>query len=248
MSIFDVEYNSYDDSIIIKRWLDENCNIYGDSYPEPIEIINNIVNVKGTVSIKNKMIEYIPIQFGIVSGGFNCSGCIHLKSLKGCPKQSKWFDCYWCSSLTNLDGGPQIVSEQYDCSECMKLKSLKGGPIRCGKFVCSHCPLLIDMNLSTSSIGDFDCSSCISLKSLNGLPDIINGDLKCCNCRSLEDMVGFPKRINGDMNCSICDKLSSINGIPTIITGDVLLSRCRSLIVSEPEIRNKSIIKGEVYI
>lgn len=178
MSVFDIEYNVHNDDYVIKRWLEENCDIYANSV-EPYSIIDNVVNVYGTITIKNEDIEYIPIQFGIVSEGFNCAGCSKLKSLKGSPSQSRWFNCYSCDSLTDLVGGPQIVWGQYDCSECMRLKSLKGGPIQCGKFVCSHCPLLIDVNLSTSSIEDFDCSSCISLKSLNGVPDIINGDLKC---------------------------------------------------------------------
>jgi hypothetical protein len=61
-------------------------------------------------------------------------------------------------------------------------------------------------------------------------------------------MVGFPNVIKGSLNCYHCDKLSSINGIPEIITGDVLLNRCDMLNITEKEIRDKSIVKGIVYV
>lgn len=247
MSVLDIEYNVYNDNTIIKRWLEENCDIYSNNV-EPYTIIDNVVNVYGTVIITNKMIECIPIQFGEITEGFSCAECIHLKSLKGCPKQTNWFNCSRCESLTSLEGGPKITPNWYDCSECFLLETLKGGPIQCDNFICDSCPLLKDVNLKSSHIGSFDCSDCASLKTLNGLPDIINGNLRCCNCSSLEDMVGFPNVIKGSLNCYHCNKLSSINGIPEIITGDVLLNRCKVLNITEKEIRDKSIVKGTVYV
>ena len=82
------------DDIIIHNWIKDNCDIYG-SY----KINKGIVDVDGDVYITNKNITSIDIQFGKVTGNFNCNGCKSLTSLKGSPKVvGRDFNCSWCDS------------------------------------------------------------------------------------------------------------------------------------------------------
>lgn len=252
MSLLDIDNNIKDNHCIITKWLDENCDIYADDPTRPYEIVNDIVNVYGTVAIKNKKIEYIPIQFGIVTKNFNCYGCSNLKSLEGSPHKATRFDCSDCDSLTNLIGGPREVNYYY-CYGCHGLTSLKGGPDICRKlFDCTSCSRIKTFDWESKYpaeyMGRFDFSDCISLISFDGFPFANVGELKCCNCNSLNDMSGFPKVVRGDLNCAFCCDLKSITGIPIIILGDMLLNRCNSLNITEKIVRNKSYVKGEVYV
>ena len=74
----------------------------------------NIVHVAGDVDISNKHLGHIPIQFGYVSGHFNCDNN-SLDSLMGCPDVVG--GSFGCSNnlLTSLVCGPSEVGIHYDC-------------------------------------------------------------------------------------------------------------------------------------
>jgi hypothetical protein len=72
------------------------------------------VDVKGNVDIPNRKLDIIPIQFGVVSGNFNCSAN-NLKSLQGSPKEVTGdFECDR-DNLTSLQGAPREVGGDFDC-------------------------------------------------------------------------------------------------------------------------------------
>ena len=95
------------------------------------------VNVKGDVDLSNLHLKELPITFGKVGGGFDCS-YNKLVSLKGCPsKVGRYFDCS-SNKLVSLKGCPKEVRGFVECS-WNELESLEG------------CPSKVD--------GDFDCSN-----------------------------------------------------------------------------------------
>ena len=113
------------------------------------------VNVEGHVYLSYRNLEVIPVQFGIVKGGFRCSSN-NLKSLEGCPRTvGGSFYCYG-NKLESLEGSPKTVGGGFWCS-WNKLKSLEGSPKTVG--------------------GVFDCFR-NKLESLKYLPDI-KGMLQC---------------------------------------------------------------------
>ena len=63
------------------------------------------IDVDGGVILENFFIEYLPLRFDYVSGGFNCSD----------------------NMLVSLEGGPQTVGGDFSCSD-NKLKDLEHFP------------------------------------------------------------------------------------------------------------------------
>jgi hypothetical protein len=103
--------------------------------------INGNVNVGDYgVSMSEFLLKEIPIQFGIITGGFYCYNS-YLTSLKGSPKKVGGdFSCY-DNNLTSLDGGPLEVGGAYYCHN-NKLITLEGCPIILGEdFVCHNNPV-----------------------------------------------------------------------------------------------------------
>ena len=129
------------------------------------------------------------IDFGEVTGDFNCSN-LELTSLEGAPqKVGRHFGCY-SNQLTSLKGAPQTVGKNFDCSyNC--LTSLEGAPREVG--------------------GDFDCSyNCLT--SLEGAPDEVNRNFKCY-MNQLTSLEGAPNYVDGYFNCKNNPNLHSLNGI-----------------------------------
>jgi hypothetical protein len=114
--------------IEIKGWL-HSIGVYD------YDICDGVVHVLGDVDLYNKRLTSIPVQFGYVSGFFDCRANL-LDSLEGCPSEvGGVFDCSH-NNLTSLEGCPSEVGGNFDCSNNW-LTSLKG------------CPKEV--------IGDFDC-------------------------------------------------------------------------------------------
>ena len=128
---------------IIEQFLKENYDIYG-AY-----IINKtksryIVDVKGTVRVKNKDISSLTneyFEFGSVNREFDCTYCNSLTTLEGAPEEVGGdFACVGCSSIKTLEGAPEEVGGDFACSFCKSLKSLKGAPEKVGgEFDCRNC-------------------------------------------------------------------------------------------------------------
>lgn len=120
------QYKEYDQ---VKSWLDRiGINNY---------IINDdlIVDVDNNINISNMELTEIPIQFGKVTGAFDCSNN-KLTSLKGCPSEVGWFfDC--CNNkIESLIGSPRIVDSTFTFVN-NKVKNLEGAPDEVGgNFIC----------------------------------------------------------------------------------------------------------------
>ena len=174
------------------------------------------------------------INFGKITGYFNCSH-LGLKSLKGAPTEvSKWFECtnnkftslegapqtvdgdFKCSynHLTSLEGAPKKVGGIFNCSN-NKLTSLEGAPQEVGgSFSCSNNKLTSLERAPQKVEGWFYCSD-NQLTSLKGAPQKIYGGFYCHNNR-LTSLEGAPTEVDGCFDCS-WNKLISLKGAPQII-------------------------------
>jgi hypothetical protein len=99
---------------------------------EDYEIENYTINddlsidVDDFVDLSQTDLEYIPLIFNYVSGGFDCNGN-RLVSLEGCPQTvDGYFGCY-NNKLKSLKGCPQTVGADFDCHN-NELKTLEGAP------------------------------------------------------------------------------------------------------------------------
>jgi hypothetical protein len=107
-----------------EKSIEEWCNEFG---LYNFEIINNaIVDVRSNVNIQSNELYQIPIQFGIVTGTFNCIYNF-LTTLEGSPNNvGLSFKCN-NNLLNTLEGGVKTLGGNFDCSN-NKLTSLKGCP------------------------------------------------------------------------------------------------------------------------
>jgi len=99
---------------------------------EKYEIENYTINddlsidVDDNVHLGFKMLEYLPLKFNYVSGGFGCYEN-KLISLEGSPKTVNGdFYCF-TNELETLEGCPQTVGGDFSCSD-NKLKDLEHFP------------------------------------------------------------------------------------------------------------------------
>ena len=151
-----------------------------------------VVDVQGDVNLSNKKLTQLPIQFGKVSGYFDC--CYNqLTSLEGGPTSvGGIFSCH-NNKLTNLEGGPTSVGESFYCAY-NQLTSLEGGPASvCGDFYC-HDNQLTSLEGSLSSVGKgFYCQH-NQLTSLEGGPTTVGGGFYCNHNKDLgkyQKMIDF---------------------------------------------------------
>ena len=150
------------------------------------EIIDGVVNVNGDVKLYDKGLTNIPIQFGIVTGNFDCSWN-KLKSLKGSPiKVLRNFDCNG-NKLTSLEGGPVEVGGSYYCSR-NKLTSLEGGPKELGVYLdCDVNPI----NIQYSKYSSYqEYMSNLSIYEIKPLSNIIDDNNVEVSKVSIDDMIG----------------------------------------------------------
>ena len=111
------------------------------------------------------------INFGEVTGDFNCSG-FRLKSLKGAPQEvGKRFDCSY-NHLTSLEGAPQKVGGDFIYSR-NQLTSLEGSPKEVGgDFGCDNNQLTSLKGAPKKVGGNFDCKNNPNLHSLDGIGEV----------------------------------------------------------------------------
>ena len=129
------------------------------------------------------------IDFGEVTGDFNCSGN-QLISLEGAPqKVGGNFSCS-INQLTSLKGAPKKVDGWFDCYE-NQLTSLEGAPKEVGgRFWCSWNKLTSLKGAPQMVSGSFECSS-NQLTSLEGAPQTVGGDFCCENNPNLHSLEGI---------------------------------------------------------
>ena len=190
-SIFsDIDDIASNDTALIEQFLKDNYNITG-SYT----IKDDVVDVKGDVTVKNKNIESLTnglFRFGTVRGCFYCVRCTKLKSLEGAPeKVGKNFNCHDCYNLTILKGAPKEVGGDFNCAFCSSITSLKGATKEVGK--------------------DFYCTDCPKLESLEGAPEEVGGSFWCRGCTSLTSLEGGPRKVGMYFYCHDCRLLKITN-------------------------------------
>ena len=153
------------------------------------------------------------INFGKITGYFNCSH-LGLKSLKGAPTEvSKWFECT-NNKFTSLEGAPQTVRSFY-CYYNL-LTSLKGAPQTVdGDFKCSDNFLTSLEGAPTKIGGTFNCSN-NKLSSLKGAPQEVGGSFSC-SYNQLSSLKGAPQEVEGWFYCSN-NQLTSLEGAPTKVS------------------------------
>ena len=166
------------------------------------------VDVEGDVNIKKKDLSFIPIQFGVVMGDFDCSAN-KLKSLKGCPKEVEGdFSCSF-NKLYSLENGPSKLGEDADyfCDN-NKLLTLNGSPKKInGSFYCYH-NKLSTLEYSPAYIGlDFDCSH-------NELETL----------KSSTKKIGFNFFISGNKSITDKDLFDIPNDINFIVINETMIS------------------------
>ena len=155
------------------------------------------------------------INFGEVTGNFNCSG-LSLTSLKGAPQ--KIGGSFYCprNQLTSIEGAPKTVGEHFYCFD-NQLTSLKGAPQTVGKdFYCSN-NQLTSLEGAPQTVGEgFNCYG-NKLTSLEGAPTEVGGGFNC-NSNQLTSLKGAPKEVGGWFYCSH-NQLTSLEGAPREVGG-----------------------------
>ena len=130
--------------------LEEYFRIWGT-----YELVDGLYNVEGSISLI-KIVEKLPVKFGIVSGSFSCSRN-KLKTLEGSPKSvGGGFFCNH-NKLTSLEGSPKSVVGSFKCHN-NNLISLEGSPTQVGlSFVCYDNDLITLEGAPISIRGSFSC-------------------------------------------------------------------------------------------
>lgn len=120
------------------------------------------VDVEGNVTYNlfNAGLDYIPIQFGYVSGFF-VLGDKRVKSLIGSPRIVG--TDFHSSDVTSLEGSPDVVGRGFYCNRT-SITDLKGAP---------------------KQVGSFYAMNCTKLTSLEGLPKLIDNEILLDNCSNL---------------------------------------------------------------
>lgn len=129
---------------------------------------DNTVSVRGDVDLCNRNLSKIPLNFGIVSGSFNCSFNF-LTSLKGSPRRCHSFLCN-NNKLTSLEHAPKVI-DAFIC-RYNKLTSLKGCPSRLYAFDCSS-NQLESLEGGPKEVISYNCSN-NNLTSLKWAPKDLN--------------------------------------------------------------------------
>ena len=150
------------------------------------------------------------INFGKVTGNFDCSE-LNLISLKGAPTEvGGWFDCSH-NQLTSLEGAPQTVGRSFNCS-VNKLTSLEGAPQIVGRDFYCFGNRLSSLKGAPQTVGGwFDCSK-NQLTSLEGAPQTVGGWFDCSK-NQLTSLEGAPQTVGESFDCS-GNQLTSLEGAP----------------------------------
>ena len=179
------------------------------------------------------------INFGKVTGTFDCSE-LDLISLKGAPQEvGGWFNCSW-NNLTSLEGAPQQVGGGFNCSY-NQLTSLEGAPQTVDKgFDCQSNQLISLEGVPQTIGGWFSCNN-NRLASLKGAPQKVDEGFDCSENR-LTSLEGAPKKVGGNFYCS-WNRLPSLKGAPTEIGG--FFSCCHNPYLHS--LKGLGEVKGDIF-
>jgi hypothetical protein len=202
------------------------------------------VDVFGDISLREKNLSRIPVQFGVVTGKFDCAEnfmdtlegaprqvdghfiCNNngLKSLKGGPdKVGGDFICHF-NQLTNLVGAPSEIGGSFQCN-INKLKTLIGGPKKVGKVYSVDNNYLITLKGAPEQVETFRCSL-NQLTSLKGGPTLTVKNY-FCDFNNLKTLSGCPSKITHNFYCNN-NELTNLVGGPKEV-GNVYIARKNKL-------------------
>lgn len=151
-----------------KNWLDSQF-IHNYIINEDLS-----VDVMGDVNFSGKNLEFIPIQFGVIDGNFDCSNT-NLQNTQGFPKKVKGSVDISGTSIKSLHGMTEDIGQSFYCSNNKELFSLKYGPAKVNKtYVISYTPI--------NNLEDFSCNIGGNLYSVYDLEE-----KRGCNIQELKD-------------------------------------------------------------
>jgi hypothetical protein len=178
------------------------------------------IDVDGNV-VCSKLLSQIPVQFGEITGNFECIEWKKLTSLEGSPRKvGGIFKVYKCPSLKSLKGSPVEVKDSFIVTE-LQLTSLEGSPEKVGSFRCISMQKLTSLKGSSRKVKEnFTVQHCLSLESLEGGPEVVEGDFYCCYNPKLVTLKGSPKTVGKDFTASDNLSLESLEGGPEEVGGD----------------------------
>jgi len=170
----------------ITAWLDAMAIENYTLIPHSDKRIGFTVDVLYGVDLSNRSLDFIPVQFGVVQGHFDCSHN-KLKNLIGAPTclMSDDFTCY-NNKLTSLEGCPQLTKYQTFSCSYNRLKSLEHGPTAANWYWCNHNQLSSLEFCPETVRGDFHCST-NQIESLEFCPQEVKGKFFCNNNPLLGD-------------------------------------------------------------
>jgi hypothetical protein len=177
------------------------------------------VDVVGNVDLRYFKGTSLPVQFGKVSGYFDCSNT-QIISLEGAPQSvGGYFDCS-NTKITSLEGAPRSVGGNFSCGST-KITSLEGAPQSVGSdFYCSNTQIISLEGAPQSVGGYFDCSN-TKITSLEGAPQSVGSDFYCSNTQ-ITSLQGAPQSVGGNFYCSgtpLCGllRLLDIQGLKHVV-------------------------------
>lgn len=196
----------------IQKWLDYYSTLSINAHVSFIKDkeYGFVVDVKGSVSINNEGLDFIPVKFNVIDGGFSCTDN-KLTSLDFAPIEVKDEFGIANNLLTSLSGSPKKVG-MFDCSNNL-LPSLEGGPIEVEAL--------------------YKCVS-NSLLSLKGSPEVISGNFLCSN-NQLTSLEGCPKKIARIFDVAN-NKISTLEFIPDFIGTKIYLDSNPSIPIMNEDI------------
>lgn len=182
---------------------------------------NLVVNVLGDVNLKNKNLDYLPVQFGTVTGNFYVNKN-NLITLKGSPYVVEGnLDCSE-NNLVNLDHFPQKLGKSCFCNN-NKLTTLEGciDSIN-GKFYCGNNELPSLVHGPQTVTDNYQCFK-NKLEDMAGVASVIGGTLYCSN-NPLKTLDGI-RQVNQHLSCPKTElNLDSVNWSDIKIDGWITLS------------------------
>lgn len=177
------------------------------------------VDVDGDVTLDERDVHQLRVQFGHVSGSLNAQLC-KLKTLMGAPKtvgknlilsanslESLEYctqhvgEKFYCNSnkIKSLVHGPQYVGSVYGCFR-NQLENLSGAPERCASIIASYNKMKSLQGSPKHVEGGFFLASNL-LKTLDGGPDYVGGEYDVSK-NSLESLVGIASYIGVSLDLS----------------------------------------------
>lgn len=134
------------------------------------------IDIYGSISLSNCLLNKMPFKFNIVTGSFTCNG----------------------NKLTDLDGCPNYVGGNFICSE-NKLTTLKGCPQEVGGMFNCHSNRLKTLEYCPSEVGEnFHCED--NLLTELDISSVIGGDLYCSGNMIDPDNCNFYGEVKGKIS------------------------------------------------